>query len=50
MRTTQNTIARLESGMTIFSGGTLQKFAKETGIRLKTVFEGKVKSSKGGAA
>jgi transcriptional regulator with XRE-family HTH domain len=39
METTQSTIARLESGKTLPSGKTLQKFADATGSRLKIIFE-----------
>ena len=39
MKTTQSTIARLESGRTVPSGRTLQRFAEATGSRLKVVFE-----------
>jgi transcriptional regulator with XRE-family HTH domain len=39
MKTTQSTIARLESGKALPSGKTLQRFAKATGSRLKIVFE-----------
>lgn len=50
MKTTQSTIARLESGKAIPSGRTLQKIAEATGSRLKIVFEATVKSSKSKAA
>ena len=46
MKTTQSTVARLESGKTLPSGKTLQKFAEATGSRLKIVFETKKRSSK----
>jgi transcriptional regulator with XRE-family HTH domain len=39
MKTTQSTIARLESGRAVPSGRTLQRLAKATGSRLKIVFE-----------
>jgi transcriptional regulator with XRE-family HTH domain len=38
MKTTQSTIARLESGRASPSGKTLQRFAKATGSRLRIVF------------
>ena len=47
MKTTQSTIARLESGKTLPSGRTLQRIAEATGSRLKIIFE---KSSKGKTA
>lgn len=50
MKTTQSTIARLESGKTLPSGRTLQRIAEATGSRLKIVFENVAKSSKGKAA
>jgi transcriptional regulator with XRE-family HTH domain len=50
MKTTQSTIARLESGKTLPSGRTLQRIAEATGSRLKIVFENAAKSSKGKAA
>jgi transcriptional regulator with XRE-family HTH domain len=50
MKTTQSTIARLESGKTIPSGRTLQKIAVATGSKLRIVFEVGVKNSKGKAA
>ena len=50
MKTTQSTIARLESGKAIPSGRTLQKIALATGSKLKIVFENNVKVSKGKAA
>lgn len=46
MKTTQSTVARLESGKTLPSGKTLQKFAEATGSRLKIVFETAKRSSK----
>ncbi|MFN3658532.1 MAG: helix-turn-helix domain-containing protein [Pseudolabrys sp.] len=39
MKTTQSTVARLESGRSLPSTRTLQRFAKATGHRLKIVFE-----------
>jgi ribosome-binding protein aMBF1 (putative translation factor) len=39
MKTTQSTIARLESGKSIPSGRTLQNYAAATGSRLKIAFE-----------
>ena len=50
MKTTQSTIARLESGRTLPSGKTLQRFAKATGSRLKIVFENAPQASKGRTA
>ncbi len=50
MKTTQSTIARLESGKALPSGRTLQKIAAATGSKLRIVFEVGVKSSKGKAA
>jgi transcriptional regulator with XRE-family HTH domain len=50
MKTTQSTIARLESGKTLPSGRTLQRIAEATGSKLKIVFENAAKSSKGKAA
>jgi transcriptional regulator with XRE-family HTH domain len=50
MKTTQSTIARLESGKTLPSGRTLQRIAEATGSRLKIVFENAAKSPKGKAA
>ena len=47
MKTTQSTIARLESGKALPSSKTLQRFAKATGSRLKIVFENAPQSSKG---
>jgi transcriptional regulator with XRE-family HTH domain len=47
MRTTQSTIARLESGRGKPSTRTLSRFAKATGHRLKISFE-PVKAKKGG--
>jgi transcriptional regulator with XRE-family HTH domain len=38
MKTTQSTIARLESGRAFPSGKTLQRFAKATGSRLRIMF------------
>ncbi len=38
MKTTQSTIARLESGRSVPSGRTLQKLARATGSRLKIEF------------
>ncbi len=38
MKTTQSTIARLESGKAMPSGKTLQKFAAATGNKLKIAF------------
>ena len=39
MQTTQSTIARLESGKSMPSGRTLQKFAEATGSKLRIAFE-----------
>jgi transcriptional regulator with XRE-family HTH domain len=39
METSQSAIARLESGRTIPSGRTLERFAKATGTRLRIRFE-----------
>ena len=39
METSQSAIARLESGRMIPSGGTLKRFAKATGTRLRISFE-----------
>ena len=39
MKTTQGAIARLESGTTLPSTRTLQRFAQATGHRLKITFE-----------
>jgi transcriptional regulator with XRE-family HTH domain len=50
MKTTQSTIARLESGKALPSGRTLQKIAEATGSRLKIVFENASKTNKGKAA
>jgi transcriptional regulator with XRE-family HTH domain len=50
MKTTQSTIARLESGKALPSGRTLQKIAAATGSRLRIAFDVGVKSSKGKAA
>jgi transcriptional regulator with XRE-family HTH domain len=50
MKTTQSTIARLESGKALPSGRTLQKIAEATGSKLRIVFEVGVKTSKGKAA
>jgi transcriptional regulator with XRE-family HTH domain len=50
MKTTQSTIARLESGKALPSGRTLQRIAEATGSKLKIVFESGAKSSKGRAA
>lgn len=47
MKTTQSTIARLESGRGRPSTRTLSRFAKATGHRLKISFE-PVKAKKGG--
>jgi transcriptional regulator with XRE-family HTH domain len=41
MKTTQSTIARLESGKAMPSGRTLQNFAAATGSKLKIAFEAK---------
>jgi ribosome-binding protein aMBF1 (putative translation factor) len=38
MKTTQSTVARLESGKSMPSGRTLQKFAEATGSKLKIAF------------
>ena len=48
MKTTQSTVARLESGRGQPSTRTLARFAKATGHRLKISFE-PVKAGKGGA-
>ena len=50
MRTTQSTIARLESGRTLPSGKTLQRYAEATGSRLKIAFERAARPSKKGTA
>ena len=50
MKTTQSTIARLESGKALPSGRTLQRLADATGSKLKIVFEASAKSAKGKAA
>ena len=50
MKTTQSTIARLESGKSLPSGKTLQRYAEATGSRLKIMFENVSKTSKGRAA
>ena len=50
MKTTQSTIARLESGKALPSGRTLQKIAEATGSKLKIVFEIGAKTTKGKAA
>lgn len=50
MKTTQSTIARLESGKALPSARTLQRIAKATGSKLKIVFEAGPKISKGKAA
>jgi transcriptional regulator with XRE-family HTH domain len=50
MKTTQSTIARLESGKSMPSGRTLQKFAEATGSRLRIAFEGEAARPKGKAA
>ena len=50
MKTTQSTIARLESGKALPSGRTLQRIAEATGSRLKIVFETTAKPSKSKAA
>jgi transcriptional regulator with XRE-family HTH domain len=47
MKTTQSTIARLESGKSMPSGKTMKKFAEATGSRLRIAFE---RNSKGRAA
>ena len=39
MKTTQSTVARLESGRAVPSGRTLQRIAEATGSRLKISFE-----------
>ena len=49
MKTTQSTIARLESGRGKPSTRTLSRFAKATGHRLKISFE-PMKAKKGGRA
>ena len=46
MKTTQSTIARLESGRTVPSGRTLQRIAEATGSRLKISFENASKTLK----
>jgi transcriptional regulator with XRE-family HTH domain len=50
MKTTQSTIARLESGKAIPSGRTLQKIAAATGSKLRIAFETSAKPTKGKAA
>ncbi len=50
MKTTQSTIARLESGKALPSARTLQRLAEATGSKLKIVFEAGAKSTKGKAA
>jgi transcriptional regulator with XRE-family HTH domain len=49
MKTTQSTIARLESGRASPSGKTLQRFAEATGSRLRIKFESFSQMSKGRA-
>lgn len=41
MATSQSAVARMESGRTIPSGRTLERFARATGTRLKISFEPK---------
>jgi transcriptional regulator with XRE-family HTH domain len=50
MKTTQSTIARLESGKSLPSARTLQRLAEATGSKLKIVFEAGSRPSKGKAA
>ncbi len=50
MKTTQSTIARLESGKALPSARTLQRLAEATGSKLKIVFEVGVKTARGKAA
>ena len=50
MKTTQSTIARLESGKALPSARTLQRMAEATGSKLKIVFETGIKPVKGKAA
>jgi len=50
MKTTQSTIARLESGKALPSARTLQRIAEATGSKLKIVFEMGAKPAKGKAA
>ena len=50
MKTTQSTIARLESGKTLPSARTLQRLAEATGSKLKIAFEVSGKPAKGKAA
>jgi transcriptional regulator with XRE-family HTH domain len=50
MKTTQSTIARLESGKTLPSGRTLQRIAEATGSKLKIMFEAGSKPTRGKAA
>ena len=50
MKTTQSTIARLESGKSLPSARTLQRVAEATGTKLKIVFEVGTKPAKGKAA
>jgi len=50
MKTTQSTIARLESGRALPSARTLQRIAEATGTKLKIVFEAGIKVAKGKAA
>lgn len=39
MATSQSAIARMESGRSVPSGTTLQRFARATGTRLRIIFE-----------
>lgn len=50
MKTTQSTIARLESGRALPSARTLQRLAEATGSKLRIVFEASTKTVKGKAA
>ena len=50
MKTTQSTIARLESGKALPSARTLQRVAEATGSKLRIVFEVAIKAPKGKAA
>lgn len=49
METSQSAIARMESGRTLPSGGTLKRFARATGTRLRITFE-PARPSKGARA
>jgi len=50
MKTTQSTIARLESGKALPSARTLQRIAEATGSKLRILFETAGKPPKGKAA